>query len=107
MKHIVDDTFNSGSITVQKGDLISIQLPEVPTAGYRWEEEHAESATGEKYICESDGYEPAPAKAVGGAQIRTFNYRIAKVGEGVIKLINRRSWSKTADKTFEIKIVAK
>ena len=105
MTHKIDATYNTKAVTVSTGDLVEIKLHEIPTAGYRWEVVAGPDA--HVYNLEGDDYEVNHDAAVGGGGVRTLRFRINKNGTDSIKLINRQSWSKEIDKTFEIKIAGK
>jgi inhibitor of cysteine peptidase len=91
------------TVEVQKGDSITIKLPENPTTGYRWSlDEHDPSAL---EPVETPSFEAA-SRAIGGGGGRTFTFIAKAPGQSAVGLNLRRVWEdeKLPQKNFRVNI---
>lgn len=102
-EHVVTDADNEKTIEVRKGDSLTLQLPENPTTGYRWNlDQHDPSIL--EHVGGSTFASSGPAIGAGGRKSFTFVAR-AK-GNTDIVLSLRRAWEneKPARKQFHVRI---
>jgi inhibitor of cysteine peptidase len=67
------------------GDTVTIQLPENPTTGYRWQV----IASGSLTPCGDDF---APSAAVGAEGMRTLRFTVTAAGMHQLRLAQAREW---------------
>jgi len=92
---------DSRSIPAQVGDEIQIQLPERPTAGYRW----VVVADGTP-VCRTIGETRAPGAAIGGEGLHCWRLRADRVGTASVRLVHRRSFESSPEDTeFSVRVV--
>ncbi len=96
----LDESCNGREFVLAPGEEIRLKLAENPTTGYRWgfsvEELHP-------LRLDEDVFEPM-GEAMGAVSHRRWRFRAD--GEGVVqvRLEQRRSWERTAVKTFHFTI---
>ena len=85
---IIDQNQNNGTLEVNVGDTILIDLKEIPTTGYRWKldevDEKIITLVDSKYTLTSDG--------IGGAGSRMFTFKTRSPGKTKICLDLKREW---------------
>ena len=101
MEHTLTADSNQKSIAVKKGDTISVELDETPTAGYNWE-----VARIDENICElvSSEYKVYTTAGIGGGGSRKMIFSIKNAGTGSIALENRQRWSGDVYQRFNVTI---
>ena len=103
MQHKIFADSNQKTISIHKGDTITIELDETPTAGYNWEIEHADSAF---VHLQSSEYKLRENTGIGGGGIRTMVFIVSGKGSESIKLKNAQRWSGDVYQRFELNIIA-
>lgn len=100
---LITQSDHDKSIKIQKGDSVTIQLPENPTTGYRWSLDWHDPSALEP--TQGPSFESAgPAVGAGGS--RTFTFVARNPGESDLALNLRRPWDDkdSAQKSFRVKI---
>jgi inhibitor of cysteine peptidase len=101
----LDEGANGSSIEVTRGDLLTVQLPENPSTGFKW---HLD-LSGEAIVVESSEFTRA-SDAMGASGQRTFRLRAERVGTVRLDLRNRREWEvepEAASGVFLVRVVVK
>lgn len=96
MTHHLNASHNNGTVRVQTGDTILIQLDESPTTGYMWELVEAPS-TGEP----ASSYEHT-GSAMGGGGKRSFRLTVNRSGR--VQLVNKRPWGGDVSQSFSVMV---
>jgi inhibitor of cysteine peptidase len=88
-KFILDESNRGTTVKAHVGDQIIVQLPEIPTSGYRWMPESAENA-----VLTLDGSEfaTAPGSGLGARGHRSLAFTARGAGLSTIRLALRRPW---------------
>ena len=77
---VADEAMNGERVTLRQGDELTVELPENPSTGYRWEAEDDASTS----ILEATGSTFTRADAAGGAVgvggTRRFTFRTTAIG---------------------------
>jgi inhibitor of cysteine peptidase len=101
----VSKSENGKQIEISEGELIRIQLPATPGAGYAWElieiDEQVLHQEGESQ------FPPADANLVGGSEYQTFLLKAVSTGRTNVELVYRRPWEKDVDplETFTLIVI--
>ncbi len=86
---------NGGSVKVATGDVITVQLPENPTTGYRWQRyEEADSARILAFI--GDSFQGSDRAAPGAGGTRIFRFAPQSSGAASLHVALVRSWQQDA-----------
>jgi inhibitor of cysteine peptidase len=100
---LITQTDHGKTVSVRKGDTVTLQLPENPTTGYRWSlDQHDPSAL---EPMQKPSFEPGgPALGAGGG--RTFTFLAKTSGESDLALNLRRPWEdrSSAQNAFRVKV---
>ena len=93
---------NSREVEVKPGEEFEIVLPEVRTAGYRWNV--LENGEPQLQLVQDDS-QPNAAR-VGGAGQHRWRFRAVAAGASEIKIQYARSWEESAEpaRTFILKV---
>ena len=102
-EHVVTDDDNEKTISVQKGDSVTLQLSENPTTGYRWSLDQHDPSILEP-VGGSTFSSSSTASGAGGR--KDFVFAARAKGNTDIALTLRRAWEKQnpAKKQFHIRI---
>jgi len=92
----LDESSEGREFVLAPGDQITLDLAENPSTGYRW---HLSVEGVAALQLEEDVFEPMGA-AVGAMGHRRWRFRADGEGEVQVQLEQRRSWERTAVKTF-------
>lgn len=93
MAHVLTDKDNGKSVTLRRGEMLTVRLRENPTTGYSW----AIMTTRLPLTLVSDKYIPSQHNpgVVGAGGIREFNFKANKlVTRAGLKFFYRRPWEK-------------
>ncbi len=84
-----------------EGDTLILELPEIPTTGYRWN-----VASHEEILrLSGDSFQPSGSQAVGGGGTRTFRFTIGHSGDTDLRLVLVRPWQPDSPReTFSIHV---
>ncbi|MGI8825449.1 MAG: protease inhibitor I42 family protein [Chloroflexota bacterium] len=96
----VDERACGQVITLQAGRMCEIDLPENPTAGYRWTLT-ADGASACALV--SDIFTPANG-TIGRDSRHRWRFQAAQIGQGVITLAYRRSWEQGEARRFTVSV---
>jgi predicted secreted protein len=77
------------AIAMRVGDVLSVRLPEMQTAGYQWVIESVDPRVLEP---RSSNYAPPRGTRAGAAGERTFEMHAVGPGQVALKLASRRLW---------------
>jgi inhibitor of cysteine peptidase len=84
------DMRSSGrAVTVAPGDRLELRLDENTTTGFRW---RVEDDTSGVLVLESDAYSRTREGVAGAGGTRELRFAVAKPGQAVLRVTNRRSW---------------
>jgi len=78
----------TGPLAVARGEPFTIELPAVPTAGYRWQAARLPAGV---TLDRSEFRSPAGA-AAGGAVLQVLHFTATEPGLGRIDLVYQRPW---------------
>jgi inhibitor of cysteine peptidase len=100
---------NNSTQTVQKGDVIAIQLSANPSTGYGWEVENLDSAIIEQVGEVEYQQEKSDQPIVGAPETAVIRLKAVGSGETAVKLIYHRSWETGVEplETFYLNVVVK
>jgi inhibitor of cysteine peptidase len=100
---LITQSDHDTSVEVQKGDSVTVQLPENPTTGYRWSLDQIDQSALEP--TKEPSFEAA-GLAVGAGGGRTFTFVAKTPGESDLALNLRRPWEdkESARRSFRVKI---
>lgn len=89
-------------VSIAKGDVIEIRLPENPTTGFRWD---MPPADGVEIV--ADTYDISSNAAVGAASVRVFRLKAKAAGRVRLELKRHQQWETTgqADLEFSLDIL--
>jgi inhibitor of cysteine peptidase len=101
----VSKSENGKQIEITKGELIRIQLPATPGAGYAWELTEID-----EQILKQEGesqFQTADPNIVGGSEYQTFLLKAENTGRTNLELVYRRPWEKDVDplETFTLTVI--
>ena len=105
-KVVVNKYDNGKSFDLLKGDTLVIEIPEIPTTGYKWEIEEIDN----KVIEFSESiFSISLDSGIGGGGLRKYYFKILSSGMTKIQLSLRRKWESdnSAVDKFEINICIK
>jgi len=89
------------TITLARGDQLIIELPEIPSSGFRW---RWTPGTGDILALQVQSNRPG-AEGIGGSVIRVFHFAATASGSARIRLELARSWQTEPPRsTFEVGI---
>jgi inhibitor of cysteine peptidase len=78
------------TVSVRRGDVVEVSLPENPTTGFRWAVEEPESAA---VSLLSAALSPPPANAgLGHGGVRVFRFAAGSAGNVQLRLKRWREW---------------
>jgi inhibitor of cysteine peptidase len=101
MAEIAITEANKGStVSARAGDTLVIQLPEIPTTGFRWV-----PAVSDGHILElqNDDFVLAAKSGVGGGGLRVFRFFVKSRGSASLQFRLARAWeSRAPSAVFEI-----
>jgi len=87
---------NGKLIELQRGQKLSIRLPENPTTGYRWEIDSTNvglyETTKAIITLETNSFAPASSSGIGSGGERTFVFQAANVGTTQLQLKIWQPW---------------
>lgn len=83
---ILNENYSGRTVRVGMGALLTIQLQENPTTGYRW---IVERSSGLAFI--GDQFHMS-SKSPGASGTREFQFRVTARGFHDLTLVNRRDW---------------
>lgn len=83
------ETFNE--ISVKKGELFALELPELAGAGYLWD---VTVGTGRATLLGTDNRALGRPDAVGGPTLTTRVYRADETGDIRLRAVQERPWEK-------------
>jgi predicted secreted protein len=90
---VLDEHTRDRLLALRAGDELHVRLPEIPSAGYRWEVELSGGAVDlELVVDELEPLELDGALRFGNARRRHLWWRAAKPGRGTMTLSLRRPW---------------
>ena len=94
---------NGKVVDVPQGNMISIQLPENPTTGFRWA---VDKQNDQVVTIEHDDYTASTGAGVGGGGTRTFTLKAVRPGTAQFQLKLWREWEGAASitKRFDVTI---
>jgi len=103
-EHQLSEADSGRMVEARPGDLVEVELPEMPSAGYRWVVEGAPGAVLEAVDETSEFVEGR----VGAKSTAHFRFRVKAAGTGKIRLHYCRPWEKGDPlKTYEATIKAR
>jgi inhibitor of cysteine peptidase len=91
---------NGKSITLNKGQVIKVQLNENPTTGYRWEPTVSSGIqiTGDTYVASASG-------RMGAGGIHTWTLKITGTGDQHFNAEYKRSWESGSADNYSLQFV--
>ena len=90
---------NGKAVDIKQGQTLSIQLPENPTTGFRWEIDSVNAGCSEGseiIIIESSLYTPNPHTGLGGGGERSIVCKGRRIGTTQLNLKLWQSWEGNA-----------
>ena len=101
----LDSHFSGHALTASPGDRLELQLDENPTTGFRWYAEDDQSGV---LVLEQDAFIRPRSGVSGAGGTREFTFRVAKPGQAMLRVYNRRSWEKDKPPhaVFELRVTA-
>ena len=101
---VVDESQNSATVYMNRSNLITVNLAENPSTGFKW---NLTTTPGLRII--RDEYVPADTsgKVVGSGGTHSWDISTELLGEQEINAVYKRSWEPTTgnESTFSMKIV--
>jgi len=92
---------NGSTVSVRTGDAIRVELPEIPTTGYRWTlalHDDILRPTG-------DDFQISSSQGIGGGGIRIFHFTARHPGDTNLRLTLVRPWQQNSpSETFSIQV---
>ena len=91
------------SFTVQRGDVLTLRLPEIQTAGYQWV---VDAIDPKVLVLRSSTYAAPQSAAAGASGTRTILIDAVATGDTALRLASRRKWESTngGGEAFEISV---
>jgi predicted secreted protein len=91
------------AITLHVGDVLSVRLPELRTAGYQWVVDTIDPRV---LVLRASNYTAPQGTALGASGIRTMLMNSVAPGQTSLKLASRRPWesANAAGEQFEITV---
>lgn len=94
-------TSNGSTVQVHEGDMLVLELPEIPTTGYRWNL----ASHDEILRLSGDRFRPSASQAAGGGGTRTLHFTIGHSGDTDLRLALLRPWQPNSPReTFGIHV---
>lgn len=95
---------NGATISPHTSDTISVELPEVPTSGFRWAYHPSGS---DILLFQGDNFQPGNQAAIGGGGIHLFRFSVQKSGSTQILCTLTRSWESASPRdSFTLYVTA-
>ncbi len=100
---------NNGTVEVNKGDVIAINLSANPSTGYSWEAQNLDTAILEQVGEVEYKQEKSDQPVVGAPETAIIRIKAVGTGETALKLIYHRSFEQGVDPldTFFLNVVVK
>lgn len=100
---LVTQGYDGATVSANVGDTLTIELPEIPSTGYRW----SPDSTGATFLLFSgDEFQLGTQSAIGGGGTHTFRFSAQQSGTGQIRCILARPWEQGSPRdTFSIQVV--
>ena len=98
---VVTEGYNGGSVSAKRGDTLKVQLPEIPTTGYRWT---VGSVDTKILALTEDEYHPG-GEGIGAGGLRVFRFALTSAGHTNLQCKLSRSWQPASPKAlFSVRV---
>ena len=92
---------NGSTVQAHEGDTILLELPEIPTTGYRWNL----TSHDEMLRLSGDRFQSSGSQAVGGGGTRVLHFTVGHSGDTDLRLALVRPWQPDSPReTFSIHV---
>src|ERR1700731_2459674 len=91
---LITEGHNGAAVSAKVGDMLTIQLPENPTTGYRW----TVMADFGSLTLKEDEFEPAGQSNIGGGGLRRWRFAAERAGGSQVEFQLTRTWESGAPK---------
>lgn len=92
------------TVTASVGDVIVVNLPEVPTTGFRWKPVTPDQSMLE---LQSDSFISGSDAGIGGGGTRIFRYEVLRSGSASMEFQLERPWEPTHIESVTYQILAR
>ncbi len=100
MQHHLTIANNNSTLTVHRGDTVTIELDENPTTGYNW---NLSTPDPQMIQVQANDYRMA-STAMGGGGMRKIELQATGTGSTIINLNYTRPWSGEMSETFRVQL---
>lgn len=92
---------NGSTVSVRTGDAILVELPEIPTTGYRW----TLASHNDILRPAGDNFQISSSQGIGGGGTRIFHFTTRHPGDTNLRLMLVRPWQPNSpSETFNIHV---
>jgi predicted secreted protein len=86
--HVVDPRSRTRAVQAQEGDVLVVEVPEIPSSGYLWRTANVPNI----FNLVRDEYRPLVSDALGGEGMHRFIFQVLGAGHQPIRLELGRPW---------------